>query len=1050
MTRDELYRKRMMFQIYSSRNQMPKIETNANNEPLKHSATNDYLEYRKKVAAGVRIQKENNKSNLFNVTEANEQYYQDLMDQNIIIHAGTYKPAGTHEYVAVLPDFWGKGKHRYFYTQQEWDNYQKNAAGAGQAGANRGAREGADAKNKALATAGQNAYADSRKNAFNATVNSAKKDLQNKNLAEAGQKAFENSQKNSALTTAQSRREAAIANSKGDSKDDAQDVTNTVKDYNASKREWEKNSQANPEAQRAQKMRENAEKEDTDNISNTVKNYNASKREWEKNSQANPEAQRGAKESERANAQKQAANQSGSANAAKSQGEAYDEYMNNKKMSANQSGSANAAKSEGEGYDRYKKDLADKEELRKQVEQEEINAENYAKNKSDSKGIDKAAKDRAIKESADSILNSKNPAKEIANNKMISKDIDVIIDMLNDGVADFNKDGRIHIDKSKNPKAVEYIQNSDLGAMYNALLQGGMSKRSIDAAITDEIEKRYKASKESKVQNAVGKFAQKGGQKDIANAIKGMSDSKAKHLAANQSGSGNAAREAGEKQDIAKAKKAREEEDAKAKRYDDRYEKNNGKKKYATSVKHFAFEEEEEEEVTPEQEYLNFRAKVEAGMKHFGLMRGLMSVPVNQGLKNGESLMHAGTGKYGDYYNKIDNYYGPGKARYFQTKDEWDAHQRELEGYKKKAEKDVAERDRKIAQQNEWNKNSQANPGAQRGAQQYVTGKITNKQNQKDTANKNYYNTQSKSNPEQRRGFTEAAQGRLAGSNFTPSVADTNFNSTPTNLNLYGADSSKTTAARNAYQSSYRNDLLNKAQSGREAAINNSAPGIDKDIQRRKFLEANQSGREAAIKNSGSLGGTSTNDDGTSKVTVVIEKIPENVQQAWAGREGDEKAATKRTMITMAYDKAVKDYNEVAKDIDREYGLDQVETTKDLVKAYTNLIKDTEKVISKGNVPNPDNVKYESLVDGNNAQYAAYIQDYASEILRLESVKQDLQNEYDKTIQLASSQSGNGFRESHQRATELFDQMMDINEQINWLNKESLSKVYPYLAAVYK
>ena len=389
-------------------------------------------------------------------------------------------------------------------------------------------------------------------------------------------------------------------------------------------------------------MKENAEREETDNISNTVKNYNASKREWEKNSQANPEAQRGAKESEKANTQKQAANQSGSANAAKAQGEAYDEYMNNKKQSANQSGSANSAKAEGEGYDRYKKDLADREELRRQVEQEEINAENYAKNKSDSKGIDKAAKDRAIKESADSILNSKNPAKEIANNKTISKDIDVIVDMLNEGVADFNKDGRIHIDKSKNPKAVEYIANSDLGAMYNALLKGGMSKRSIDAAINDEIEKRYNASKESKVQNAVGKFAQKGGQRDIANTIKGMSDSKAQHLAANQSGSGNAAREAGERQDAAKAKKAREEEDAKAKRYDDRYEKNNGKKRYATSVKHFAFEEDEEEteEITPEQEYLNFRAKVEAGMKHFGITRSLMSIPVNQGLKNGESIMH--------------------------------------------------------------------------------------------------------------------------------------------------------------------------------------------------------------------------------------------------------------------------------------------------------------------------------------------------------------------------------------------------------------------------
>lgn len=1010
MTRDELYRKRMMFQIYSSRNHMPKFETNANNEPLKHSATNDYLEYRKKVAAGVRMQKENDKSNLFNVTEANEQYYQDLMDQNIIVHAGTYKPAGTHEYVAVLPDFWGKGKHRYFYTQEEWDSYNKNKAASGQAGAQRGAKEGADAKNKALASAGQKAYESSLSNPAKNAFGKAITNINNKSTAAKGQKAYEESQKNNAYNQAQSGREAAIRNSQGGSKEydeEAQNITNTVKNYgknkgyaenagaargsqeaangnkesnfntnqkqsanqsgsaNAAKAQGEAydkymadkkqsaNQSGSANAAKAQGeaydqyMQE--QEEELANIKKSVKDYNANRKEWEKNSQANPGAQRGARESE---------------------------LVNNKKQSANQSGSANSAKAEGEGYDRYKKDLADKEELRRQVEQEEINAENYAKNKSDSKGIDKAAKDRAIKESADSILNSKNPAKEIANNKTISKDIDVIVDMLNAGVADFNKDGRIHIDKSKNPKAVEYIANSDLGAMYNALLKGGMSKRSIDAAINDEIEKRYNASKESKVQNAVGKFAQKGGQRDIANAVKGMSDSKAQHLAANQSGSGNAAKEAGERQDADKAKKAREEEDAKAKRYDDRYEKNNGKKRYATSVKHFAFEEDDEEteEITPEQEYLNFRAKVEAGMKHFGMTRNLMSIPVNQGLKNGESLIHATPGITNKYYVKLDDFWGKGKPRYFYSKEEWDGYQR--------------------------NKQGAAQAGAQRGAKEGAHAKNQSLANQ----------------------------------------------------------------AGNAYQSSYRNNLLNKAQSGREAAIKNSGSLVSESsgntptpfknlaqtAKRTALLAQAQSGREAAIKNSGSLGGTNTNNDGSSNVTVVIEKIPENVQIAQSGREEDERAATKRTMISMAYDKAVRDYNEVAKEIDSEYGFDKVESQKDLVKAYTDLIKDTEKVIAKGKVPNPDNVKYESQITGDTAQYAAYIQEYASELLRLESVKQDLQNEYSKTIDLASAQTGDGFVQSHQRATELFNQMMDVNDQINWLSKESMAKVYPYLTAVYR
>lgn len=48
------------------------------------------------------------------------------------------------------------------------------------------------------------------------------------------------------------------------------------------------------------------------------------------------------------------------------------------------------------------------------------------------------------------------------------------------------------------------------------------------------------------------------------------------------------------------------------------------------------------------------------------------------------------------YYQKIDNFYGPGKARYFYTKEEWDAHQRELAGYRHKADQDVAKRDMAI------------------------------------------------------------------------------------------------------------------------------------------------------------------------------------------------------------------------------------------------------------------------------------------------------------------------------------------------------------------
>lgn len=44
------------------------------------------------------------------------------------------------------------------------------------------------------------------------------------------------------------------------------------------------------------------------------------------------------------------------------------------------------------------------------------------------------------------------------------------------------------------------------------------------------------------------------------------------------------------------------------------------------------------------------------------------------------------------YYNKIDNFYGPGKSRYFYSKDEWDAYQREKNRMYDKAKADAKAR----------------------------------------------------------------------------------------------------------------------------------------------------------------------------------------------------------------------------------------------------------------------------------------------------------------------------------------------------------------------
>lgn len=48
------------------------------------------------------------------------------------------------------------------------------------------------------------------------------------------------------------------------------------------------------------------------------------------------------------------------------------------------------------------------------------------------------------------------------------------------------------------------------------------------------------------------------------------------------------------------------------------------------------------------------------------------------------------------YYNKIDNFYGPGKSRYFYSKEEWDAYQREKGKMLDKAKADVKARNESI------------------------------------------------------------------------------------------------------------------------------------------------------------------------------------------------------------------------------------------------------------------------------------------------------------------------------------------------------------------
>jgi len=75
----------------------------------------------------------------------------ELNSMDSFMHAGTsynHYQSNQPGYYAKLEDFWGKGKHRYFYTKAEWDAYNKNKQAAQNTGADRAAKEKENAAKK--------------------------------------------------------------------------------------------------------------------------------------------------------------------------------------------------------------------------------------------------------------------------------------------------------------------------------------------------------------------------------------------------------------------------------------------------------------------------------------------------------------------------------------------------------------------------------------------------------------------------------------------------------------------------------------------------------------------------------------------------------------------------------------------------------------------------------------------------------------------------------------------------------------------------------------
>ena len=168
---------------------------------------------------------------------------------------------------------------------------------------------------------------------------------------------------------------------------------------------------------------------------------------------------------------------------------------------------------------------------------------------------------------------------------------------------------------------------------------------------------------------------------------------------------------------------------------------------------------------------------------------------------NKEDLQHAS--KYGDYYHKIENYYGPGKARYFDTKDEYDAYVREQEKQYNKTKEELT--------QNKVNKFTSGRDAA-----------IKNSQNPAVVAAQNKANELKESDKKIQRSSSNNAQG--AGNEYQKYL-NKGYSDT-----LPGAQRAKK-EKENAERDARRSNFLKSMQNGREAAINNSYKMSDEEIQ---------------------------------------------------------------------------------------------------------------------------------------------------------------------------------------------------------------------------
>ena len=201
-----------------------------------------------------------------------------------------------------------------------------------------------------------------------------------------------------------------------------------------------------------------------------------------------------------------------------------------------------------------------------------------------------------------------------------------------------------------------------------------------------------------------------------------------------------------------------------------------------------------------------------------------------------EDLQHSS--KYGDYYHKIENYYGPGKSRYFDTKDEYDAYLREQEKQYNKANA-----------QNTINKFTSGRDAAIKNSNNnYAAINTRNEQIAKEGTAGADRAKKEKENAEKRaKTPTEYTRKKFLEANLSGREAAINKSAEKTKEAMTEQKKMKNpiyAAMKNIQKRINRLENLQNYQRGRQAAINNSEKISDEEWKKR--LEADKQYQQIA------------------------------------------------------------------------------------------------------------------------------------------------------------------------------------------------------------